>query len=138
MLNLNIRVRLPDGREGILLGQVFRSSLQDPEEMDVLTDDYVRITCRHNQVKVIRRRGDTVPLEAEPGGNKTKVYEVERDNTKRLREAIWHDHYQNFGCFGGMYADTWKSGDIKPLPKDEDIRQLPAQFGQQIPLPLEL
>ena len=138
MLNLNIRVRLPDGREGILLGQVFRSSLQDPEEMYVLTDDYVRITCRHNQVKVIRRHGDTVPLEAGPGGDKTKVYEVERDNIKRLREAIWHDHYQNFGYSDGMYADTWKSGDIKPLPKDEDIRQLPAQFEQQIPLPLEL
>lgn len=135
---MNVRVRLPDGREGILLGQVIRLSLQDPEEMDVLTDDYVRITCRHNQVKVIQRRGNTVPLEEGPGGNKTKVYEVERDNVKRLREAIWHDHYQSSGYFDGMYSETWKSGDIKPLPKDEDIRQLPAQFGQQIPLPLEL
>ena len=135
MLNLYVRVRLPDGREGLLLGQVFQGPSDIPKKMDVLTDGYVRVVCRHNQVKVIRRQGDTAPLEDGPGGDKTKVYPMEKSNIHRLREAIWHDHYQKFGADSfGMYQDSWKSGDIKELPEDEDIREKSEAFAQQIRL----
>lgn len=119
-----------------MLGQAFKPGRDGPTGMDVLTDDYTRVTCRENQVKAIKRRGDTRPFSEKPGGDRTKVYDIERDNILRLEEAIWHDHYQKCGFWPGGYAKTWESGDIKPSPKDEDIRQLPSQFDEQIPLPL--
>ena len=103
--------------------------------MDVLTDDYVKVICRHDQVEIIKRHGETVPLSENPGGNKTKVYPVERDNINRLREAIWHTHYQRFGDTSyGKYQDSWKRGDVKLLPKKEDIRESREAFAQQFRL----
>ena len=134
MYNLYTRMRLTDGREGLLLGSIFRGP-GDPEQLDILTDDYVKVICRHDQVKVIRRHGETSPLSPEPGGDKTKVYPVERDNIHRLREAVWHDHYQRCGVWeDGPYSDTWNSGDIKPLPEQDDIREKPEAFAQQLKL----
>jgi len=134
MLKLYTRLRLPDGREGLLLGSVCWGP-GDPEQMDVLTDDYVKVICLPDQVKMIRRYGETVPLSKNPGGDRTKVYLVERDNINCLREAIWHDHYQRFGETSyGRYQDSWKHGDVKLLPKKEDIRESREAFAQQLRL----
>jgi len=134
MLKLYTRLRLPDGREGLLLCSVCRGP-GDPEQMGILTDDYVRVICRPDQVKMIKRYGETVPLSNNPGGDKTKVYPVERDNINLLREAVWHEHYQKFGeASYGRYQDSWKRGDVKLLPKKEDIRESREAFTQQFSL----
>ncbi len=115
------RVRLPDGREGILHGQMWRGA--DPAEAMVLTDDYVEVTCLQSQLASARRHGRTVRYT--DGTNVAWVYRVEVDNLRRLQLGTAHEGFAEHGCPDWPDyepARLWRLGQREHAPPREDIR----------------
>lgn len=142
-LDLDYRVSLPDGREGFVLGILCRPD--DTESVDVMTDSYVKVTCRPDQVQVVKRKtGDLEPVDSSPGGNKHRVYPIERTNHERLRRAIWHEHWKRHGNAEDFitgngssydeYARLYLEGKLEPMPVKEDIRAEQVSQRRQLNL----
>jgi len=147
---LNERVRLPDRREGLVLG-VFSggappddpSSEGPPDVVTVLTDDYFEVACWPWQVAKVRWARGQMVKSKDPEGS---FYPAELANIARLHMAIWHDHWERFPPgvdkwipnSHSRYWDEYRNGNKVPLPEREDIRaQVPAPAhpspeGQQV------
>ena len=137
-LDLNQRVKLADGREGFILGMTFQGP-GPPLEVRVMTDDYVEVVCLPEQFKAIRRQGQTEVFEPYSGGANKKMLPVEIHNHEQLRLAVWHAHFKRFPPAPDSvmpHAESFRQGEIVPLPQDEDIRETGPQFPQQISLAL--
>src|SRR5574343_6175 len=119
--DLNIRVRLPDGREGVLIGT--RESGGVPLGR-VLTDGYEDVLLQLSGLTVRRRTGTTVKFEG------SRMYPIEAENIQRLHTAIWHSHWSNWNNGTALaskaypYADwfaAWERGEKVPLPAEENL-----------------
>lgn len=89
--DLDKRVRLPDGRQGFVIGGAYKGGLT--LGITVMVDDYIQVECREEQLTKIRRVGEL----KEYGQEKKRLLPVEIANHEKLRCAIWHDHWSRFG-----------------------------------------
>jgi len=129
---LDKRVRLPDGREGFVIGGAYKGG--ETLGIKVMLDDYYEVECWEDQLTGIRRIGEL----KEYGQDKKKLLPVEIANHERLRCAIWHDHWSRFGLksdsFNLGYAKEYREGRIAPLPVKLDIRQADSSATRQLVL----
>jgi len=128
--DLDKRVRLPDGREGFVIGGAYKGS--QTLGITVMLDNYIEVECREDQLTKIKRVGEL----KEYGQDKKKLLPVEIANHERLRCAIWHDHWSRFGIDTDsghpVYSKEYKEGRIVSLPGREDIRQADSSATRQL------
>jgi len=128
--NLDKRVRLPDGREGFVIGGAYKGN--ETLGITVMLDDYIEVECREDQLTKIKRVGEL----KEYGQDKKKLLPVEIANHEKLRCAIWHDHWDRFGGVNESvfpaYSREYKEGRIVPLPGKDDIRQADSSATRQL------
>ena len=135
MINFDLdkRVRLPDGREGFVIGGVYKGA--QTLGITVMLDDYIEVECREDQLIKIKRVGEL----KEYGQEKKRLLPVEIANHEKLRCAIWHDHWSRFGLKNEKtafpaYSKEYREGRIVPLPGREDIRQSDSSATRQLVL----
>ncbi len=130
--DLDKRVRLPDGREGFVIGGAYKGG--QTLGITVMLDNYIEVECREDQLTKIKRVGEL----KEYGQDKKKLLPVEIANHEKLRCAIWHDHWARFGGVNESvypaYSREYKEGRIVPLPGREDIRQADSSATRQLVL----
>ena len=130
--DLDKRVRLPDGREGFVIGGAYKGG--ETLGITVMLDDYIEVECRENQLTKIKRVGEL----KEYGQEKKRLLPVEIANHEKLRCAIWHDHWSRFGIGAEsafpVYGKKYREGRIEPLPRREDIRQTDSSAPRQLTL----
>jgi len=122
-LDLDLRIRLPDGREGFVMEMFYPA--HGRETVVVLTDSYVKVKCRPDQLALVQRRANET---TKWDYAHKKMYPTEAENCRRLRRAIWHAHWKRFGHwdyevpgFIGECARLYTEGQREPLPTEEDI-----------------
>jgi len=129
-LDLDKRVRLPDGREGFVIGGAYKGG--QTLGITVMLDDYIEVDCREDQLTKIKRVGEL----KEYGQDKKRLLPVEIANHEKLRCAIWHNHWNRFGLknesFYPVYSKEYRAGRIVPLPDREDIRQTDLSATRQL------
>jgi len=131
--NLDKRVKLPDGREGFVIGGAYKGG--QTLGITVMLDDYIEVECREDQLTMIRRAGEL----KEYGQDKKKLLPVEITNHEKLHCAIWHAFWrqhgmEDLGSFFPAYSKEYKEGRIVPLPGREDIRQTDSSATRQLVL----
>ena len=130
--DLDKRVRLPDGREGFVIGGAYKGG--QTLGITVMLDDYIEVECREDQLTKIKRVGEL----KEYGQEKKRLLPVEIANHDKLRCAIWHDHWSRFGLDTESafpaYSKEYREGRIVPLPGREDIRQADSSATRQLVL----
>lgn len=130
--DLDKRVRLPDGREGFVIGGAYKGG--ETLGITVMVDDYIEVECREEQLTKIKRVGEL----KEYGQEKKRLLPVEIANHEKLRCAIWHDHWSRFdgGTDSGHpgYRKEYREGRIVPLPGREDIREADSSATRQLVL----
>ncbi len=129
---LNKRVRLPEGREGFVVGGAYKGDRT--LSITVMLDNYIEVECREDQLTNIKRVGEL----KEYGQDKKKLLPLEIANHEKLRCAIWHDHWSRFGLDPGFlnptYNTEFRAGRIVSLPGREDIRQADSSATRQLTL----
>ena len=129
IFGLDKRVRLPDSREGFVIGGAYKGG--QTLGITVMLDNYIEVECREDQLTKIKRVGE----KKEYGQDKKKLLPVEIANHEKLRCAIWHDHWSRFGLDKSIYpayAKEYREGRIVPLPGREDIRQADSSATRQL------
>jgi len=129
---LDKRVRLPEGREGFVIGGAYKGG--QTLGITVMLDNYIEVECREDQLTKIKRVGEL----KEYGQDKKKLLPVEIANHEKLRCAIWHDHWSRFGIDSEfvypVYGKEFREGRIVLLPGREDIRQANSSATRQLVL----
>jgi len=129
---LDKRVKLPDGREGFVIGGAYKGG--QTLGITVMLDNYIEVECREDQLTKIKRVGEL----KEYGQEKKKLLPVEIANQEKLRCAIWHDLWGRLGPYSESaypaYSKEYTEGRIVPLPCREDIRQTDSSATRQLVL----
>jgi len=131
--DLDKRVKLPDGREGFVIGGAYKGG--ETLGITIMLDDYILVECREDQLTRIKRVGELT----EYGQDKKKLLPVEIANHERLRCAIWHSYWDRFGIKSTesafpVYSKKYREGRIELLPGKEDIRQADSSATRQLVL----